>query len=117
VTSSQVVVLFGGLLTTVISAGVAYFTVARKLSGKVNTTEASELWKESSSIREDYRERLRFSDEALRRLEERIQKLEESNDALLNENRQLRQRVDELQRENADLHAQINGIKRKVNGD
>jgi predicted RNase H-like nuclease (RuvC/YqgF family) len=109
--------VLAGVVSALISPLIAYVVATRRLSGKVNTSEASELWKESSSIREDYRERLRYSDESIRRLEGRVQNLEASNDELLAENRQLRLRVDELQKENTELHAQINGIKRKVNGD
>lgn len=108
--------IFVGLLSALISPLVAYVVAVRRLSGKVSTSDASELWKESTSIREDYRDRLRYSDEQIRRLEERMQRLEETNDKLVDENRRLQGCLDKLTRENAELHAEIVRLKRAVNG-
>lgn len=105
------------VLSVLLSPLIAYVVAARRLSGKVNTSEASELWKESSSIREDYRERLRYADDAIRRLEERVSSLENSNDDLRIENARLRAIIDTLQKENAELHAQVRRLTKQVNGD
>jgi predicted RNase H-like nuclease (RuvC/YqgF family) len=110
------VALVVGLASALISPLIAYVVATRRLSGKVSTSEASELWKESSSIREDYRDRLRYSDEQLRRLESRISALEESNNELREENHRLRKTCEALTRENEALHEQVNGIQKKVNG-
>ena len=56
----------------------AYLLAARKMSGKVATSDASDLWAESRSIRDDYRSRILW-------LEERVVVLEEGNATLVKE--------------------------------
>jgi uncharacterized protein YceH (UPF0502 family) len=51
---------------------VAYVVAARRFSGKIETTEAAELWAESRSIRD-------WSQARIRELEARIETLEDDN--------------------------------------
>jgi uncharacterized protein HemX len=47
-----------GIVAAVAGALGAYLAVARKLSGRVSTTDANKLWDEAGSIRQDYRQQL-----------------------------------------------------------
>jgi chromosome segregation ATPase len=119
-----------GILGVVLGPLAAYIVAARRFSGKVTTSEASQLWDESKSMREDYRERLRLAGEDIARLAERISRLEEANDVLRGEvrhletsneelrieNAALKLKVEQLERENAGLRAEVAILKRDVNG-
>jgi hypothetical protein len=77
----------------------AYLLAARKMSGKVSTSDATQLWKEAGAIRDDYRGQLQLADARVQNLEVRIGRLEDQNDLLANDNRALRIKVSELERE------------------
>ena len=82
----------------------AYLASVRKLSGKIGTSEASDLWEESADIRKDYRAQLLMEQQRTARLEQRVDKLEDVNNLLTLDNRDLRTRLDECQR----VLAQVN---------
>lgn len=65
---------------------VAYLVAARRFSGKIQTTEATDLWQESRAIREWSRERMN--------------ELEAKNELL-------EKRIEHLEAENADLHGRL----------
>jgi uncharacterized protein YlxW (UPF0749 family) len=97
-----------GIIVTAIAAPIgAYVLAARKMSGKIDTSSATELWKESRLIRDDYRERLLAAAERTTGLEVRVAKLEEINVELLRENLALKQKVSELQTIIEDLQKTI----------
>ena len=79
------------LVAAVVGPLVAYLGASRKLSGKIGTSEAADLWAESSRIRDDYRSRIT-------ELAARIAALEATNDALVSENRDLRKRLEDCER-------------------
>ena len=81
----------------------AYLASVRRLSGKIGTSEAEDLWAESASIREDYRVRINIAEERARRLEERVDKLEDLNQLLSLDNRDLRMQLSDCQREMSQL--------------
>lgn len=58
---------------------VAYLVAARRFSGKIQTTEATDLWEESRSIREWSRERMNELEAKNTALEKRIKHLEDEN--------------------------------------
>ena len=76
----------------------AYVLAARKMSGKVSTSDATQLWKEAGAIRDDYRGQLQLADARVQNLEVRIGTLEDKNDILLAENAALKRRVAELEK-------------------
>jgi chromosome segregation ATPase len=94
-------------VAAVVGPLVAYITASRKLSGKIGTSDADALWSESKSIREDYRDQLGGANRRLVRCEERIAQVEGLNSDLVRENLALRQRIDTLEHENAELKQQI----------
>lgn len=74
----------------------AFFAATRKLSGRIATSDAGELWSESASIREDYRQRLAKADARQTLLEDRVAHLEEINQKLYRENFELKQQISNL---------------------
>lgn len=61
---------------------VAYLVAARRFSGKIQTTEATELWQESRAIRDWSRERMNELEAKNDLLEKRIEHLEDENASL-----------------------------------
>jgi len=76
-----------------------YLSSARRLSGRITTSEAASLWQESSSIREDYRTQIKALNRIIARCESRITELEKINKELNRENNNLINVVDKLRRE------------------
>jgi chromosome segregation ATPase len=99
--------IIAAVLTAITAPIGAYLLAARKMSGKIDTSSAGELWAESRLIRDDYRSRLLAAAERTTRLEERIAKLEGINVDLLRENLELKQKVGELQTIIEELNATI----------
>ena len=75
----------------------AYLLAARKMSGKIGTSDAGQLWQESKAIREDYRSQLLQSNERALSLEIRMAKAETANSDLRRENDELRRKIDDLE--------------------
>lgn len=70
---------------------VSYLVAARRFSGKIETTEAKELWAESRSIRDWSIKRIEILNDLVSKLETRVRLLEEENERL---RRELRDKVD-----------------------
>jgi predicted RNase H-like nuclease (RuvC/YqgF family) len=81
----------------------AYLVAARRFSGKISNSDATDLWKESSAIREWSSTQIAKLTEHVERLEARVVLLEGSNEGLSRENRT-------LLRENQKLHGQVDGL-------
>lgn len=75
----------------------AYLLAARRFSGKIETSDARELWAESRAIRDWSMGRIQELNELVRRLEERIKLLEEDNKVLTQENRGLLLQIAKLE--------------------
>jgi hypothetical protein len=75
----------------------AYLLAARKMSGRVATSDANALWKEAGAIRDDYRGQLKTADDRIQNLEVRIGALEDMNNTLAADNRSLRIEISALQ--------------------
>jgi chromosome segregation ATPase len=105
----------------VIAPLIGYLTATRKLSGKITTSDASDLWMESRSIRQDYRtenERLRIQ---VGVLEAHVEKLETdsresiiSHAVLVHEIGGLRTEITTLRSENAELLAKNLKLTAKI---
>lgn len=85
----------------------AYLVAARRFSGKIASSDATDLWKESSAIREWSGTQIASLTKHVARLELRVQALEGSNAELARENR-------ELLRENEKLHGQVRGLSAEL---
>jgi hypothetical protein len=55
----------------------AYLGAVRKTSGRIRSSDASDLWEEASDIRKEYIERIRILEERLKWEEERYLKMRE----------------------------------------
>lgn len=108
----------------------AYIGISRRLSGKIGTSEAADLWAESKSLREDANNKLTASNDRVLALELRVRDVEKENSALTRENidlmrkmsvdetdiQALRSRVEQLERENSDLRDLVNTLQRSTSG-
>lgn len=90
----------GVVLAAVVGGLVTYLVAARQLSGRVATTDAAELWKESGAIRDDYRDQIAQAAGRVTALEGRVAGLEARNN-------ELQQRNIELQRQTLSYEATI----------
>lgn len=86
------------------------------MSGRVDTTTASELWVEARAIRSDYREQLNAASDRTRQLEERVAKLEGQNNALLEENITLKAKVASLEALVETLRETISRLQEEAEG-
>lgn len=73
----------------------AYLLAAKRLSGSIKSSEASDLWKESASLREDLMSRIRTLNGTIENCEKRIEELEARNQKLWLENGTQRQMVED----------------------
>jgi predicted RNase H-like nuclease (RuvC/YqgF family) len=92
----------------------AYVLAVRRTRGRINTSEASDLWKESASIREDYRTRLLESSDRTRDLEKRVARLEQANNELLAENLAQKERIIALEKRIISLQEEIVKLNRVI---
>jgi peptidoglycan hydrolase CwlO-like protein len=60
----------------------AYMASARRLSGRISTSEASSLWTESAAMRQDYLARITQLNASVERCQTRMQDLETYIDKL-----------------------------------
>jgi septal ring factor EnvC (AmiA/AmiB activator) len=74
------------LIAAILGPIATYIIAARKLSGRIDTSEATSLWEESRSIRSDYRDRLAEAEKRMAKLEARIADEERANTTLTREN-------------------------------
>lgn len=84
----------------------AWLSANRKLSGKIATTEASELWKASEAMRVELREQIDGLRRDLAAAVKRVDQLERLNSDLVKEN-------SELQRENRELNAKVETLEQE----
>lgn len=91
----------------IISPLLGWLTAARRLSGKIGTSDATELWAESASMRDDYRRQIEA-------LTARVEKLERMNTDLANANGEQAARIGELERENAALKRDNAAMKIRI---
>jgi chromosome segregation ATPase len=92
----------------------AYLLAARRMSGKVQTSDAGELWAESRAIRDDYRNRLLDSADRTRDLEGRVARLEGANNELARENFTLQNKVIALEALVTELRETITKLQETI---
>lgn len=67
--------VIGVVLVALISPIGAYIMAARRMSGKIATSDAEQLWAESKAIRDWSAERLRAADNEIAELRKRVDRL------------------------------------------
>ena len=92
-----------------------YLIAARKVSGRIKDSDATELWAESKSIRDWSAERMRELTEHGEELEGRLKTVEGNNSALTEENRKLIREVVTLRDTIADLRGQLLSLTNLLN--
>lgn len=93
---------------------VGYLTASRRLSGKIGTSDATQLWDASESMRKEYRDDLAAANKRLAALEGRLATVEADNHELANENLLLKRQVDLLKYENGELKRKIVDLEREL---
>ena len=78
------------IVVALIAPLVAYLGIARRLSGRIATSDAAKLWEEARLMREEYRTRALECEQEVKRLRNEIQTCTTRNTALRRENRELR---------------------------
>lgn len=91
----------------VVSPLLGWLAAARRFSGKIDTSDASKLWAESASMRDDYRRQIEA-------LTTRVEKLELMNADLASANGEQAARIAELERENAALRRDNAAMKLRI---
>lgn len=86
---------------------VTYLVAARRFSGKIESSDAKELWAESRAIRDWSQGRIAVLDATVTRLETRVGVLERNNDTLFQENQILTRQVHDLNLTIVDLRDEI----------
>lgn len=96
--------VIGGIVIALVGPIGAYIVAARRFSGKIGTSDAAQLWKESKDIRDWSTKRLEAADAEIGELRERvdhlwtrIRGLEKKNDDLIIELDSARARILELE--------------------
>jgi hypothetical protein len=84
---------FVPIIVALLTPFFAYLGIARKLSGRIDTTEAGLLWKEAGLMREEYRLRATQCETNLRAAKNELQIAVARNTALRRENKQLREEL------------------------
>lgn len=95
--------LLPAVLGALVAALGAYIVALRRFSGKVGSSEASDLWKESSSLRQWTADRMKEQDQLITALRERVAGLETRNGDLVLKNTSLLRRVEECEKLSARL--------------
>jgi chromosome segregation ATPase len=103
-----------GIGSAFIAALGAYFAASRRLSGKIGTSEAAQLWSESQAMRADYRSQIATANERTLSLEHRVANLERDNNALVRENLELGAKVREYEQTIAELRGQLETSKEEI---
>ena len=105
------------LIGVVVGPLITYLIAAKRLSGRVSTSAAAELWEESRSIRQDLTKRNEYlrklvdgCDERIEKLENRIDTLEAEKYQLNLENGALKQVVEEQKKVIAELKIQVTNL-------
>lgn len=105
--------LLAPILAASVAAIGAYIAASRRLSGKIDTSEAGQLWAESASIREDYRNRISIAEARTLSLEQRVATLERDNSELARENGSLSARNLLLQHKMDELRGRFDDLEEK----
>lgn len=102
------------IIVALISPLITYLIAAKKLSGRIKDSDATELWSESRAIREWSTERVKELNEVIARLETRMTEVEKMNSELAEENRKLSREVYDLRNQVHDLEENKIVLLRKI---
>jgi chromosome segregation ATPase len=92
----------------------AYVVAAKRFSGRIASSDATELWKESSSIREWSGAQITALTQKVERLESSVRALEDNNEELAHENRVLLGKNEKLHGQVRALSTELASCRRRV---
>jgi chromosome segregation ATPase len=92
----------------------AYLVAARRFSGKIASSDATDLWKESSAIRDWSGNQITLLSENVSRLEERVHDLENAERELSRENSRLVRKNEALRGQVRALSTELAQCRRKI---
>jgi predicted RNase H-like nuclease (RuvC/YqgF family) len=81
------------VFAAIIGPLLTYLAAAKRLSGRINTSEATSLWAESAAMRQDYLTRITQLNTSLERCETRVHDLEDYVDKLREMNGALKDKL------------------------
>jgi chromosome segregation ATPase len=99
--------IVGIIIVGVLGPLVTYLVAVRRFSGKIGSSDAEDLWKESRSIRQWSKERIEELNTLVGRLEARVGVVENQNLALARENANLVQQIRDLSDTITELRQEI----------
>lgn len=102
-----VVVAFGGPLAT-------YLIAARRLSGKINSSDATELWQESRSIRDWSKAQIDMLTARIAAVEQQNATLASANADLVTQIRDLSQLLGAARKEIVDLTGALHAANHRI---
>jgi chromosome segregation ATPase len=103
-----------GFLGLILAPVLTYVVATRRMSGKIATSDATDLWKESADIRDDYRDRLQHANDRQVNLEARQAALEARNNELGRENVILQGQIHACERLGDELRATITSLEATI---
>lgn len=101
--------IIGVVIAALIGPLGAYLLAARRMSGKIETSEATQLWAESKAIRDWSREQLEAANREIQELRERLDRVWQRVRELETENNNLRQQLTTAQNEIVELRESQHG--------
>lgn len=93
---------------------IAFLAAARRFSGKIETSDAKELWAEAGAIRTWSMQRIEMQNQRIEQLENRVNLLETNNQDLLVENRSLLGELGKLKQTIVKLRKEIAACKTQL---
>lgn len=82
--------LLAALVAAIIGPLFAYLAAAKKLSGKIETSEASDLWEEAARLRQEYKEEIAQLRKEIQDCADNVRNLKKKNQLLEEEVRKLK---------------------------
>lgn len=102
--------LIFGIIAALISPILGYLAASRKLSGRIDTSTAAELWNEAGSMRAEYRHEIEELRDLVTKLRARVEELEKKNEALYLENGNLKRMIEGHEQTIAELRHQVHNL-------
>lgn len=103
------------IVVALVSALASYLLVVRKASGRIVTTEAGELWREASNLRDAYLADIKRLTMRLESVEGRVKTLEIERSELLERNAKLESENRMLRSQNESLRLEVDALKQRLN--
>lgn len=111
---AEVLVPLLALLGVVVTAAVSWFIARRAKSGKIETTEAKDLWVEANSMRHELRDQVKALQDEILALKTEGKSCRDEVTKLRAENDEWRQRVDKHEATITDLRDQAEKLRKRV---